>query len=349
MFNRFRTELDAARSGIAAVLLVGVLTLVLVITASVTEASTYYYFKSPADGKTYKAGAKIPVEIYAGGTRTYTKMDAWGNPESTTYYEMPATLKVFKGKTEIYSHEFTYTKATTISTSYVPKTTGTLTLQYYARSGGLNNDTQTLQDTLTIKVKKMKASAVKKVKPEITVDRTAKKKAVITCEGNYGYGLKVYRAGSKGGKYSLVKTLKAGKTSFTDTGISGSKAYYYKVKIYAKSGSKTYTSKFSSAVKADKYIASSDTSSLHVIVKNTSGGVKISWKKNSKAGYYLVSRATSSSGDGEVITCNGDNELEWIDKEAQNGKTYYYTVSAWYGNDEKPLVKSKAVKIKVSR
>ena len=124
--------------------------------------------------------------------------------------------------------------------------------------------------------------------------------------------------------------------------------YYYKVKIYAKSGGKTYLSNYSAAVKAAKYSPSADTSALHVIVTNTSGGVKITWTKNSKAGYYLVSRGTSSDGSGEVITCNGENELVWLDKEAAKGKTYYYVVSAWYGNDEQPLVKSKPVKIKVS-
>lgn len=348
MDKRNGTLFRAFRSRKIALFAALTLAMTLIIGTAVSDASTYFYFKTPTAEKTYTAGSKISVNMYAGGVRTYTKMDAWGNPESTTYEEMPATLKVFKGDTELFSQEYIYKKATTINAVYIPKETGTLTLKYYARSGGLTDNSQTLQDTVKIKVKKMKAAAVRNVKPVITVDRTAKKKAVITCDGAYGYGLKVYRSTSKKGKYKLIKTLKAGKLSFTDTSIAASKVYYYKVKIYAKSGSKTYLSKTSAAVKAAKYVPSTDTSALHVIVKNTSGGVKISWTKNSKAGYYLVSRGTSSDGSGDVITCNGDNELEWLDKEAAKGKTYYYVVTAWYGNDEKPLVKSKPVKIKVS-
>ena len=348
MDKRNGTLFRAFRSRKIALFAALTLAMTLMIGTAVSDASTYFYFKTPSSGKTYTAGSKIPVSMYAGGVRTYTKMDAWGNPESTTYEEMPATLKVFKGDTELYSQEYKYTEPTTISTQFIPKATGTLTLRYYARSGGLTDDSQTLQDTVKIKVKKMKAAAVRNVKPVITVDRTAKKKAVITCDGAYGYGLKVYRSTSRKGTYKLIKTLKAGKLSFTDTSVAASKVYYYKVRIFAKSGSKTYLSKKSAAVKAAKYVPSTDTSALHVIVKNTSGGVKISWTKNSKAGYYLVSRGTSSDGSGDVITCNGDNELEWLDKEAAKGKTYYYVVTAWYGNDEKPLVKSKPVKIKVS-
>jgi hypothetical protein len=83
-----------------------------------------------------------------------------------------------------------------------------------------------------------------------------------------------------------------------------------------------------------------------VSVANTSKGVKISWTKYSKAGYYLVSRGVTAD-EGEVITCNGENECEFYDTEAVKGKTYYYQVTAWYGNDTKPLVKSKAIKITV--
>ena len=330
-----------------AVLMPAILLLVAMI--SITEeadASIYYYFKTPAKNASFKAGETVPVSFWCGVTQSHTEMDPWGNPISTTYEEMPATLRVYKGSQEIDSQEFTYREATTIETEYTPNVTGTLTLKLYGRGMGLGVTAQTLQDTLTINVKKPNPKAVKSMKPVITVDRIAKKKAVITCINNGGFGMKVYRAKSKSGKYKLIRTTS--KSKFTDKKLSASKVYYYKVKLFAKNGKKKpYLSKFSKAVKAPKYSPSKDTSALQVIVTNTSKGVKISWKKYSKAGYYLVSRGTKNDGSGEVIACLDKADAYYIDKEAKKGKTYYYNVTAWYGDEGMPRVKSKFVKIKV--
>lgn len=324
------------------VLLLTVFTILCVILAGtqLTDASTYYYFKTPAEGKVIKGGSTVNVSFYAGVVIKNTKFDAWGNPESTTYEEMPVTFKVFKGNKEIYSEGFTYKQGTTIETKYKPTETGTLKLRIYGRNMGLDQYEQVLQDTVTIKVKKPKASALKNLRPTITVDRAAKKKAVITCQGSFGYGMKVYRAPSKNGKYKLIKTTS--KSKFTDTSIAGSKTYYYKVRLYAKSGKKTYTSKYSAKVKAEKYVASTDKTALKTVLTNTSKGVKVTWKKIDGAGYYLVWREGSNASENSDTWCLGENELEFIDTGAVKGKTYTYYVSAWHGNDEMPLVKGHA-------
>ena len=133
---------------------------------------------------------------------------------------MPVTLKAFKGDKEIYSNELSYTEATTITTSYTPNTAGTIKLCIYGRNVGLNADAQVLQESLTINVKSAKASDVKKVKPIISVERIAKKKAEISCDNNNGFGMKVYRATKKNGKYKLIKTTS--KSVFTDKKLAAS-------------------------------------------------------------------------------------------------------------------------------
>jgi fibronectin type 3 domain-containing protein len=46
-------------------------------------------------------------------------------------------------------------------------------------------------------------------------------------------GYKVYRATSSGGTYTKVCTAKsAGTVSYTDTGLTSGKKYYYKVRAY---------------------------------------------------------------------------------------------------------------------
>lgn len=61
-------------------------------------------------------------------------------------------------------------------------------------------------------------------------------------------GYQIYRATSKSGTYSKVKTT--GSTSFTNTGLVASKTYYYKVRSYRKVGKATKYSNYSSVVYA---------------------------------------------------------------------------------------------------
>ena len=285
-------------------------------------ASEYYYFKTPSSGASYTAGTEIPISFYAGVVIKNTSMDAWGNPSSVTYSEMPVTLKVLKGNTVLYSEEFTYTKGTTIETSYKANDTGTLKLQIYGKNVGLNVTEQTLQATLTIKVKK--AAAVKSIKPKIVVERTGKTSARIACTNSSGFGMKVYRATKKNGTYKLVKTTS--KSTYTDKKLSSKKVYYYKVRLYAKKGSKTYVSKWSAKKKAAKKVTLSYSSSK---------GVKVTWSKISGAGYYLVGRNTvGTKGEYEVIECGDSKTTTFYDKDVVKGKTYYYSIIAEKGDAE---------------
>jgi len=290
------------------------------------EASTYYSFSKPTAGATYKAGKKVPVKFWAGVERSKTKMDAWGQEKTKTYEDMPVILKVFKGKTEIYSQEYTYQQATHIATTYTPTTTGTLKLCVYGCDLGLYTSPE-LQDTTTIKVKKAKASTVKNVKPVVTVERTDKTKARISCYTNYGYSVKIYRATKKNGKYKLIKTTK--KNTFVDTKLSAKKVYYYKVKVYAKSGKKTYKSKWSKKVECGKYTED-------LALSKVSSGVKLKWKPINGDGFYLVRRSTKGvPGEDDVIDCLDGTDTEYIDTTAEKGKTYYYSVIKYDESSEK--------------
>ncbi len=292
------------------------------------EASMYHYFKEPKANESFTVGTAIPVSFYCGVTISHTKFDAWGRPSTTSYETMPATLKVFKGNTEIYSQKFTYTYATTISTIYTPSTTGSLKLCLYAHSKGLNNNTEELQDSVTITVKKAKPATVKSRKPVIDVERTGKKVAQISCSNNYGFGMKVYRAEKKKGKYKLIKTTSKG--TFKDKKLAAKKEYYYKIRLYAKKGKKTLLSKWSAPVKAVKY----DPSKVSLIY--TAGkGVKVTWKKIPGAGYYLVGRNTSGAGqEYDIISCEGAETTTYFDTSVEKGKTYYYCIIAEKGNGE---------------
>ena len=60
-------------------------------------------------------------------------------------------------------------------------------------------------------------------------------------------GYQIYRSTSKTGTYKKIKTIGSGSTiSYTNSGLSKGKKYYYKVRSYSKVNGKTVYSPFSS-------------------------------------------------------------------------------------------------------
>ena len=88
--------------------------------------------------------------------------------------------------------------------------------------------------------KNVKAASYSYTKIKVTWDKI---------EGVDGY--KVYRATSKNGKYSLVRTTTSANTlSYINTGRTAGKTYYYKVRGYKKIGKTTYHTKYSAVTSA---------------------------------------------------------------------------------------------------
>ena len=80
----------------------------------------------------------------------------------------------------------------------------------------------------------------------------AKKSAKLSWNKQTGAtGYNVYMATSKNGKYKKIATVKSGKVSYTKTGLTKGKTYYFKVAAYTTSGGKTINGAYS-AVKSVK-------------------------------------------------------------------------------------------------
>ena len=75
----------------------------------------------------------------------------------------------------------------------------------------------------------------------------AKKSAKLSWNKQTGAtGYNVYMSTSKNGKYQKIATVKNGKVSYTKTGLTKGKTYYFKVTAYTTSGGKTVNSVYSS-------------------------------------------------------------------------------------------------------
>ena len=135
-------------------------------------------------------------------------------------------------------------------------------------------------------------------------------------------GYQIYRATSSTGSYSSIKLTT--NTSYTNTGLTTGKTYYYKVKAYKNSGSKKVYSKYSTVVSV-KPVPSTVTNLK--VVSSGHNSTKLTWSKVTGATGYQVYRATSSKGTYGLVKTTP--YLSYNNIKLTTGKTYYYKVRAY--------------------
>ena len=165
------------------------------------------------------------------------------------------------------------------------------------------------------------SSSSKCAAPILTASNKASSgKPVISWEAVYGAAkYEVYRATSKSGKYTKVKTTTA--TSYTDTDASVGKTYYYKVKTLASSSKNN--SGYSDVV-SQLCICAQPATTLSTA--SATGKPVISWKKVSGASKYEVYRSFAQDGEFELIATTA--ELSYTDKTAPADTDCWYKVNA---------------------
>ena len=144
----------------------------------------------------------------------------------------------------------------------------------------------------------------------------------------------IYRQTDGSSKWKLLDTTK--KNTFTDKTAKSGIKYNYKVRAVAGEDLSSYE------VVGRYYLSTPELSS----VKNTSSGVKISWKKVSGAEGYKIYRKSSKNGDWKLISTTTNNKkFSYSDKTTKSGKTYYYSVQAYYSKTKSTYDKT-GLKIK---
>ena len=158
-------------------------------------------------------------------------------------------------------------------------------------------------------------------------------KAVNKSSGKKVNGYVLYRSTSKNGKYTKVKTITSGsKTSYTDSGLTNGRTYYYKIRTYATVSGKNVYSEYSS-VKSKKVVPTTPSIKAASINYKT---ITVSWNKVSGCDGYVVYRATSKNGKyTKVKTITSSGKTSWKNGKLKTGKTYYYKVRAYDVRDDK--------------
>ena len=139
-------------------------------------------------------------------------------------------------------------------------------------------------------------------------------------------GYRIFRATSKNGNYSVVKTTtKSSTTSWNNTGLKAGKNYYYKVRPYRKVGSKRYYGTLS-GVKERKARPKKPTFSL----SKSGRKVTVNLKKNSKLNGYVIYRQKENGKWKKVktATVTGRRGAKYTCI-LSRGKTYSFKVKAY--------------------
>ncbi len=170
--------------------------------------------------------------------------------------------------------------------------------------------------------------------PAVKLDTPKLGEATAAADGTKITWTKVNHADSynilrkkSGGSWSVIGTATG--TNYTDksSSLSAGATYYYTVQAYAKN--------------EDEYsISDYNTTGLKVVYRpipslssastSQSGATKVSWKKATGASGYAVYRKPANGSWSRIKTTTDTSYTDTA--KLKSGKTYYYTVRAYYGN-----------------
>ncbi len=154
--------------------------------------------------------------------------------------------------------------------------------------------------------------------PQVTAKNTSKGIYLKWTKIANAEKYRIYRQTEGSSKWTRIDTVTG--TSFTDKTVKSGTKYNYRVRAVIGDDMGGYE------VVGRYYLSTPKLSS----VNNSASGVKVTWKKVTGAEGYKVYRK-SGSGDWKLIgTTTNNKKFTYTDKTAKSGKTYSYSVQAYY-------------------
>ena len=141
-------------------------------------------------------------------------------------------------------------------------------------------------------------------------------------------GFKVERATSASGPFTLITTTLANSPTFSDTGLTASTTYYYRVRATNIVGDSANTTVAQATTSAPSSTSPAAPSGLTATAVSASS-ITLSWTDNSanETG-FKVERGTSAAGTFSLITTTSANVVSFSDTGLAASTTYYYRVRA---------------------
>ncbi|MCM1257810.1 MAG: N-acetylmuramoyl-L-alanine amidase [Roseburia sp.] len=137
-------------------------------------------------------------------------------------------------------------------------------------------------------------------------------------------GYEIRRSEKSDGDFKKIATINsADTTTYTDTGLTPGKVYYYKIRTFTKSGGDTKYGSYSK-VESGGTIAKTSISSLK---SKTNKSMEISWSVVGTAAGYEISRSTSKDGSyAQIAMIGSQSQSSYVDSSVKEGKLYYYKI-----------------------
>ena len=182
--------------------------------------------------------------------------------------------------------------------------------------------------------------------PDITeITQSSEDSAQMSWSGiNGAQSYEIWRAYSRDGEYTLLKTVNG--TSTTNTGLIGGRDYFYKIRaLYQADGDVEYSA-FSSSFEFHMPLLFV-TVPQNVYARETAAGtVYLSWDAVAGADGYCVYR---QRGNGKMALVKTITDPSCYNYGLKSGETYSYQVAAYYyeGSQEKHTECSEPVRVKI--
>jgi fibronectin type 3 domain-containing protein len=152
-------------------------------------------------------------------------------------------------------------------------------------------------------------------------------------------GYEIYKKDSADAEWKKLTTLT--ETEYLDKAAVYNTEYFYMVKAYKYVGSKTlYSSGENSVNLKAEYVLTP----TNIKFEFTADGVKVSWKKVEGTTKYLVYRSESKNGTYSKIGTGKAPTVNFTDKKATLGKTYYYKIKAYTNSKASDFSAVKSIK-----
>ncbi len=127
-------------------------------------------------------------------------------------------------------------------------------------------------------------------------------------------------------------------TSYTDTSVTDSKKYYYRLAVYLDGEVTLYSDTITITYNEDGNDDSDDSSDLNFSAKSNSSGVKLTWDEyDDDIDSYKILRSTSDSSptypDQSYKSISSTSTTSYTDTSVTDGKKYYYRLAVYYDGD----------------
>lgn len=143
-------------------------------------------------------------------------------------------------------------------------------------------------------------------------------------------GFEIYRAPTSGGTFALIHTTAANVSSYSNTGLTTSTAYYYKIRAVNAQGETAYTAEASATTQSGTAPSAPTTLAT---TSATSSAIALSWADNSsnETGFE-IERSVDTNTSFSLLTTTAAGATSYSDTGLDEGRRYYYRVRATNGS-----------------